>query len=97
MTDKPTGEIVIYRTEDGKAAVDVRLQEDTVWLTQAQFVTLFKQTKQNVSLHIRNIFKEGELRQESVVKKYLTTARDGKHSPACLRETYWSNSIHSRS
>lgn len=72
------GEIIIYQTEDGKTSLDVQLEEETVWLTQTQLVTLFDKTKQNISLHIRNIFKEGELAENSVVKEYLTTASDGK-------------------
>lgn len=72
------GEIIIYQTEDGKTSLDVQLEEETVWLTQSQLVNLFDKTKQNISLHIRNIFKEGELTENSVVKEYLTTASDGK-------------------
>jgi len=71
-------EILLYQTEDGKTKIDVRLEEETVWLSQKQLVELFQTTKQNVSLHIRNIFKEGELEEFSVVKDYLTTASDGK-------------------
>ena len=56
----------------------MHLEEETVWLTQAQLVELFDKTKQNISLHIRNIFKEGELAENTVVKEYLTTASDGK-------------------
>jgi len=74
----PRGEIVIYKASDGKTQLDVKLEEETVWLTQAQMVFLFQTTKQNVSLHINNIFKEGELSRNSVVKEYLTTAADGK-------------------
>ena len=74
----PRGEIVIYKASDGKTQLDVKLEEETVWLTQAQMVILFQTTKQNVSLHINNIFKEGELSRNSVVKEYLTTAADGK-------------------
>ena len=59
--------------------LEVRLQDDTVWLTQQQMTELFKTTKQNVSLHINNIFREGELTQNSVVKESLTTAGDGKN------------------
>ena len=70
--------IVLYRTEDGKTKIDVKLDDETVWLTQAQMVKLFQKSKQNVSLHIRNIFAEGELDEGSVVKEYLTTAKDGK-------------------
>ncbi|MCD6564827.1 MAG: virulence RhuM family protein [Bacteroidales bacterium] len=71
-------EILLYQTEDGQTKIDVRLEEETVWLGQKQMVELFQTTKQNVSLHIRNIFKEGELDEISVVKDYLTTASDGK-------------------
>lgn len=76
---KPRGEIVIYKASDGKTWIDVKLEEETVWLTQTQMVLLFQSTKQNVSLHINNIFKEGELPRNSVVKEYLTTATDGKN------------------
>lgn len=72
------GEIVIYQAEDGKTSLEVRLQDETVWLSQAQLVHLFAKTKQNISLHLRNIFKEGELTEKSVVKESLTTAADGK-------------------
>jgi hypothetical protein len=72
-------EILLYQTEDGQTKIDVRLEEETVWLNQKQMVELFQTTKQNVSLHIRNIFKEGELDENSVVKNYLTTAADGKN------------------
>ena len=71
-------EIILYQTEDGQTKVEVRMENETVWLTQAQMVELFQTTKQNISLHIRNIFQEGELQELSVVKDYLTTASDGK-------------------
>lgn len=70
--------IVIYQSADGSVTTEVKVQDETVWLTQAQMVALFGKTKQNISLHIRNIFKEGELREMSVVKESLTTAADGK-------------------
>ncbi len=69
-------DIVIFETED--QPIEVRLEGDTVWLTQGQMVNLFEKTKQNISLHIRNIFKEGELLEDAVVKDSLTTANDGK-------------------
>lgn len=72
------GEIVLYQTEDGKTSIEVQLQGDTIWMTQAQMVELFGKTKQNISFHILNIFKEGELVENSVVKESLTTASDGK-------------------
>ncbi|MDL2279498.1 virulence RhuM family protein [Desulfovibrio sp. OttesenSCG-928-G11] len=71
-------EIVIYQTDDGKTRIDVRMENETVWLTQAQMTALFQTTKQNISLHVKNIFAENELSKDSVVKEYLTTAADGK-------------------
>jgi len=73
------GNIVIYQSEDGHARIEMRLEDETVWLTQADMVNLFQTTKQNISLFIRNIFDEGELKEPSVVKEYLTTASDGKN------------------
>ncbi|MDZ4204121.1 MAG: virulence RhuM family protein [Bacteroidales bacterium] len=72
-------EILLYQTEDGQTKVEVRMENETVWLTQAQMVELFQTTKQNISLHIRNIFQDGELQEVSVVKEYLTAASDGKN------------------
>ena len=71
-------QIVIYQTQDGKTQIDVRLENETVWLTQAQMVELFQTTKQNVSLHLNNLFKEGELEEEGTVKEYLTVQQEGK-------------------
>lgn len=72
-------EIVIYKSSQNNIELKVSFDNDTVWLTQAQMASLFMQTKQNVSLHINNCFKEKELEQYSVVKEYLTTALDGKN------------------
>jgi hypothetical protein len=72
------GEIILYQPDDKSTQLIVRIEEETVWLTQAQMVELFNSTKQNISLHINNIFKEGELTRNSVVKYSLTTALDGK-------------------
>ena len=71
-------EIVIYNPQELEQSVEVRIEDDTVWLSQTQMTELFQSTKQNISLHIRNIFKEGELDEISVVKYSLTTANDGK-------------------
>ena len=73
-----TGEIILYQP-DSSIRLEVRIHEETVWLTQAQMTLLFQTTKQNISLHINNIFKEGELQKISVVKDFLTTAADGKN------------------
>ena len=71
------GEIILYQPNE-TIKLEVRIEEESVWLTQAQMTELFQTTKQNISLHINNIFKEGELNQLSVVKDSLTTATDGK-------------------
>lgn len=72
-------DIIIYTTEDGQVKIEVRLEEENVWLTQNAMAELFDTTKQNISLHLQNIFKEKELDEISVVKENLTTAKDGKN------------------
>ena len=71
--------LLLYQTEDGRTRVEVRLQEESVWLNQSAMAELFQSTKQNISLHLKNIFNEGELEENRVVKEYLTTASDGKN------------------
>ncbi len=71
--------IIIYNTADGRASVSLLTKDGTAWLNQSQLAELFATSKQNISLHIQNIFEEGELEQNSVVKEYLTTASDGKN------------------
>lgn len=73
------GEILIYQTEDGLTSIDVKMQDETVWLTQQQLVDLYQSSKANVSEHIKHIFEEGELDEEAVVRKFRTTASDGKN------------------
>ena len=72
------GDIVIYQTENGETKIDVRFVDDTMWLTQTQLCELYQTSKSNVSEHIRHIFEEGELEETSVVRKFRTTALDGK-------------------
>ena len=79
MTPSATSDILLYQSPDGQVRLDVQLDHDTVWLSQAQMVELFGTTKQNISLHTRNVFKEGELMEKAVVKDSLTTAADGKN------------------
>ena len=74
----PPGEIILYRTDDGTSTIYLRASEGTVWLTQQELAELFQTTKQNISLHVRNVLAEGELEANSVVKHSLTTASDGK-------------------
>ena len=70
------GEIVLYQPNES-VTIEVRLEQETVWLTQAQMVELFKSIKQNISLHINNVFKEGELTRVSTVKDFLTIQTEG--------------------
>lgn len=77
MDNTGNNEIVLYQPDE-TLKLDVQVGDDTVWLSQSQMVELFQTTKQNISLHINNIFKEGELNAISVVKEYFTTASDGK-------------------
>lgn len=72
-------ELVLFKSADENIVLDVAIDKDTVWLSQAQMATLFSTSKQNVSLHINNCFREGELEKNSVVKESLTTASDGKN------------------
>ena len=69
---------IMYTTDDGQIDIEVRLEDENVWLTQNSMAELFDTTKQNISLHIKNIFEEKELEENSVVKVCLTTAKDGK-------------------
>ena len=73
------GEIVMYQPDE-TIRLEVRVENESVWLTQQQMAELFKATKQNVSLHIRNIFEEGELEEFSTVKEYLTVRKEGKRT-----------------
>jgi len=73
-----TGEILIYQNDEGNIKIDVRLEEETVWLTQAQLCDLFQKSKATISEHIKNVFDEGELNENSVVRNFRTTATDGK-------------------
>lgn len=81
-------QIIIYQTEDGETLIDVTLEQDTVWLSQSQMIELFKSSKQNISLHITNIFKEGELEREATVKESLTVQNEGKRAVKRKTEQY---------
>ncbi|MBR6118160.1 MAG: virulence protein RhuM/Fic/DOC family protein [Paludibacteraceae bacterium] len=91
MNEKPIenrGEIIIYRAEDNTVQLDVRMENETVWLSQQQMVQLFNSTKQNISLHIGNIFREGELQKEATVKEYLTVQTEGNRQ-ICRKVLYY--------
>ncbi|MGH7451940.1 MAG: virulence RhuM family protein, partial [bacterium] len=71
-------QILLYRAEDGKTQIQVKLQDETVWLTQAQMAELFQKNVRTINEHIKNIFKEGELEENSVIRNFRITAADGK-------------------
>ncbi len=77
--NKPNNEIIIYQSTDGTPNIEVRVENETVWLPQAKIVELFASSKANVSEHIKHIFEEEELQRDSVVRKFRTTATDGKN------------------
>ena len=79
LISEDQGEIVIYQTEAGDTKIEVRFIDETVWLTQAQLCDLYQTSKSNISEHIKHIFEEGELDEKAVVRKFRTTASDGKN------------------
>ena len=81
-------QIVIYQTEDGQTQIDVRLENETVWLTQAQMAELFQKTPQNITMHIQNAYKEGELDKSSTCKEYLQVREEGKRMVKRLQKFY---------
>ena len=76
--NKANNNIIIYQSEDGKVHLDVKYNEETLWLTQQQLCELYQTSKSNVSEHIKHIFEDGELMEGSVVRKFRTTANDSK-------------------
>ena len=85
---EPNNEIVIYTGDGGEPVIQVRIEGETVWLTQAQLAELFGTTKQNISLHISNIFDEGELTAEAIVKEYLIVQNEGNREVSRQIEHY---------
>jgi len=76
----PGGQFLVYQAEDGKLKIDVRMEGETVWLTQQQLAELFQTTQQNVSLHLSNIFEEGELERGATHKEFLSVRQEGRRS-----------------
>jgi hypothetical protein len=74
----PGGELLLYQAEDGQTRLQCRFEDQTLWLSQAAMIELYQTSRANISIHLKNLFAEGELREEAVVKPYLTTAADGK-------------------
>lgn len=76
--EQPKSDLMLYQAEDGKTKIDVRLQDDTVWLTQKQMSELFQKDVRTVNEHIQNLFEEKELAEDSVIRDFRITAADGK-------------------
>lgn len=77
-SQKDEGHILLYQTGDGKQRIEVHLQDETVWLSQKSMAELFQTTPQNINMHLKNIFSEGEIIIDAVIKESLITASDGK-------------------
>ena len=71
-------ELILYQTEDGKTRIEVRLQDETVWLSQKLMAELFQTTPQNITIHLKNIFNEGELDEMATCKDFLQVQQDGR-------------------
>jgi hypothetical protein len=76
--DSKNSQLIMYQTEDGHTRIEVTMDEDTVWLSQSQMCQLFQKGKFTISEHISNVFNEGELNENSVVREFRITAADGK-------------------
>lgn len=77
LPEKPETQILIYRSESGEIKIEVRLQDETVWLTQRSMAELFQTTVPNINLHLKNIYKEGELTEEATIKDFLIVQQEG--------------------
>ena len=76
----PENKVIIYTANDGKTKIDVKLEEETLWLTQAQMCELYQTSKSNVSEHIKHIFEEGELAKEATIRKFRTVQTEGSRN-----------------
>ena len=86
--------VVLYQTPDGATTLSVHLEKDTVWLTQKQMAELFGKTVPTINEHIKNVFKEGELKEAAVIRNFRIAAADGKHTiPAITASTLSSPSV----
>jgi len=86
--EKNNSELILYQTEDGKIRLDVRLQDETVWLTQAAMAELYQITPQNVTLHLKAIYAEGELDEQATCKEYLQVQKEGSREISRARKFY---------
>jgi len=85
---QPGGELIVYRSDDGRVRLDVRLHQETVWLTQALMAELFQTSQQNISQHITAIYEDSELTREATHKKFLSVAHEGQRKVSRERDYY---------
>jgi hypothetical protein len=82
------GQLLIYASEDGRMKIDVRLEGETAWLTQSDMAGLFQTTVPNISMHLRNVFEEGELQKDATIKEFLIVRREGSRQVSRPVEHY---------
>ena len=80
MKSVPDSEILLYTSPDGEVQLDVRMQQDTMWMTQQMMAELFQTTVQNIIMHVRNIYKESELQREGTCKDFLQVRKEGSRT-----------------
>jgi len=88
MNEAQRGEIIIYQSEEGKTKIEVRLEDDNVWLTQKMMAELFQTTPQNITLHLKNIFEEGELQEDATCKDFLQVQTEGSRKVGRKQKFY---------
>ena len=88
MSVENQSQFIIYQTESGKTKIEVRLHDETVWLTQKNMAELFQVTPQNITLHLKNIYQEEELDQDSTCKDFLQVQKEGKREVERLKKLY---------
>jgi hypothetical protein len=88
MTESERGELIVYQSPDGQIKLDVRLQDETVWLTQAMIAELFQTTPQNITIHLKSIYDEGELTEEATCKDFLQVQQEGARRVQRTRKFY---------
>lgn len=91
---QPKGQFLVYPSEDGRVKIEVRLENETVWLTQQHMADLFQTTQQNISLHLQNIYEEGELQRGATHKEFLSVRQEGAR-PVQRRVDFY-NSLNKR-
>jgi hypothetical protein len=82
-------QLLLYQTEDGQTRIEVRLQDETVWMTQAAMAELYQTTPQNITLHLKSVYQEGELDSQATCKEYLQVQQEGSRKVSRKRRFYY--------